>query len=101
MQMPGTFKNILAIRFMRLGDVVLLLPALARLKAAYPNAHLTLLTDDRCAPIGRLCPALDEVIGVDRLKMRDGSTLSALKSMAGLIHHIRTFLPGCPVHGIG
>src|SRR5215831_10682832 len=89
MQRPDTFKNILAIRFMRLGDVVLLLPALARLKASFPQAHVTLLTDDRCASIGHLCPFLDEVIGVDRLKMRDGSTVSAMKSMTALINRIR------------
>ena len=77
--------NILAIRFMRLGDVVLLLPGLTQLKARYPESRLTLLTDARCAPLAEMCPSIDEVIGVDRLEMRDGPTMPALKNMAKLI----------------
>ena len=82
-------KRILAIRFMRLGDIVLLLPALARLKACYPGAHLTLLTDERCAPLAQMCPYIDEVLPVDRLAMRDGSFLSSIKAMANLVADIR------------
>ena len=74
---------------MRLGDVVLLLPALTQLKACYPQARLTLLTDARCAPLAEMCPSIDEVIGVARLEMRDGPTIPALKNMAGLIADVR------------
>jgi ADP-heptose:LPS heptosyltransferase len=84
-----TPKNILAIRFMRFGDVALLLPALAYLKHCYPESRLTLLTDERCAPLAELCPAIDEVMGVDRLAMRDGPRLLALKSMAHLVSDVR------------
>src|SRR5215467_488727 len=82
-------KKILAIRFMRLGDVILLLPALARLKARYPNAHLTLLTDERCAPLAEMCPYIDEVMPVNRLAMRDGPLLPSIKAIANLIGDIR------------
>src|SRR5262245_42167616 len=82
-------RNILAIRFMRLGDVVLMLPALMSLKARYPQSRLTLLTDERCAPMAEMCPWIDEVIGVNRLAMRDGSVLPALKAIAGLVRDIR------------
>ena len=81
--------NILAIRFARLGDVVLLLPALASLKSAYPDARLTFLTGHRCAPIAELCPAIDEVLAVDRVAMRDGSTLEALREMTRLARDVR------------
>lgn len=74
---------------MRLGDVVLLLPALGRLKAAYPAARLTLLTDERCAPLAGMCPYVDEVITVDRLTMRDGPILGTLSAMARLVADIR------------
>ena len=43
--------KILAIRLARFGDLVLLLPALALLKARLPSSHLTLLTDTRWAPL--------------------------------------------------
>ena len=60
-------SNILAIRFARIGDVVLLLPALVRLKSSFEGARLTLATGSRSAPIAELCPRIDEVISVDRL----------------------------------
>ena len=74
---------------MRLGDVTLLLPALTHLKACYPRARLTLLTDARCAPLAAMCPSIDEVIGVDRLEMRDGPIVPALKNMATLIADVQ------------
>lgn len=74
---------------MRLGDVVLLLPALARLKACYPGARLTLLTDERCAPLAMLSPSIDEVIPVNRLGMRDGPVLGAFRDMIHLVKDIR------------
>jgi ADP-heptose:LPS heptosyltransferase len=84
-----TPRNILAIRFMRLGDVALLLPALSQLKAWYPQSRLTLLTDARCAPLAEMCPSIDEVIGVDRLDMRDGPIVPALRNMAKLITDVQ------------
>lgn len=82
-------KKILAIRFMRLGDIVLLLPALARLKACYPGAHLTFLTDERCASLAEMCPYIDEVLPVNRLAMRDGSFLSSIKTIGNLVADVR------------
>jgi ADP-heptose:LPS heptosyltransferase len=81
--------KILAIRFARLGDVILLLPALASLKAKFPNSELTLLTGHRCAPIAELCPHIDDVLSVDRLAMRDGPAWGALSQMRTLIRDVR------------
>ena len=78
--------KILAIRFARLGDVILLLPALASLKDRFPDSELTLMTGHRCAPLAELCPAIDRVIAVDRVAMRDGPVLRALLEMATLVH---------------
>lgn len=74
---------------MRLGDVTLLLPALANLKACYPESRLTLLTDERCAPLAEMCPSIDEVMSVNRLGMRDGPRIPALSDMAKLIADVR------------
>jgi ADP-heptose:LPS heptosyltransferase len=74
---------------MRLGDVTLLLPALAHLKTCYPKSRITLLTDERCAPLAKMCPSIDEVMSVDRLEMRDGPLFPALKDMGKLIADIR------------
>ena len=81
--------KILAIRLARLGDVVLLLPALSSLKEAFPGAHLTFLTGHRCAPVAELCPAIDEVIAVNRVAMRDGPIWSAVVNMAAVVRDIQ------------
>jgi ADP-heptose:LPS heptosyltransferase len=81
--------KILAIRFARLGDVILLLPALQSLKDKFPSAELTLLTGHRCAPVAELCPAVDHVIAVDRLAMRDGPVRRAIAEMTSLAVNLR------------
>jgi len=81
--------KILAIRLARFGDIVLLLPALNSLKSACADCHITFLTDHRLAPLGKMCPAIDDVIAVDRISMRDGSRLQSLKSMYWVIRNIR------------
>jgi ADP-heptose:LPS heptosyltransferase len=81
--------KILAVRFARLGDVILLLPALASLKAKFPDSELTLLTGHRCAPIADLCPYIDHVVSVDRVAMRDGPAWGALTQMTSLIRDVR------------
>ncbi len=45
-----------------LGDAVLSTPALLRLRAARPTAHITLLTREKLADLWRAHPALDEVM---------------------------------------
>jgi ADP-heptose:LPS heptosyltransferase len=81
--------NILAIRLARFGDVVLLLPALTALKSNAPESHLTFLTDHRLSSLAEMCPAIDDIIAVDRIAMRDGSRLASLKSMRNVIRDVR------------
>ena len=85
----SNIKRILAIRFARLGDIALLLPALARLRAAFPSSQLALLTESRYAPLARLSPQLDDVLAVNRLAMRDGSRIRALVSIKQLLQDVR------------
>jgi len=81
--------KILAIRLARLGDVILLFPALGLLKTAFPDAQLTFLTGHRCAALAELCPHIDEVIAVNRVRMRDGSVVKAVREMIALVRDIR------------
>jgi len=81
--------KILAIRFARLGDVILLLPALESLKDKFPGSQLTLMTGHRCAAIAEMCPAIDHVMPVDRVAMRDGSMWKALQDMTTLVRNVR------------
>jgi ADP-heptose:LPS heptosyltransferase len=81
--------KVLAVRLARFGDIVLLLPALGLLKDAFPGCRLTFLTDERWKPLAEMCPAIDEVLGVDRIGMRDGPALAALARMVRLAGEIR------------
>ena len=81
--------NILAIRLARFGDIVLLLPALTVLKSNVPDSRLTFLTDHRLSSLAEMCPAIDDIIAVDRIAMRDGSRLASLKSMRDVIKDVR------------
>jgi ADP-heptose:LPS heptosyltransferase len=81
--------KILAIRFARLGDIILLLPALSQLKQSFPGSHLTFLTGHRCAPVAELCPAIDEVISLDRIALRDGPMLGSIFEMRRLVRDIK------------
>ncbi len=93
--------KILAIRLARFGDIVLLLPALSLLKAGMANASLTLITDQRWVPLAGMCPAVDEVIGMDRLAMRDGTFLDAARGIrqAGRDVRSRRFDIAIDFHG--
>jgi heptosyltransferase I len=81
--------KVLAIRLGRFGDLVLLLPSLALLKARLPECHLSLLTDTRWTSLAAMCPAIDEIIAVDRLKMRDGPPWRAAAGIVRLMSGLR------------
>ena len=95
--------KILVIRLARFGDVVLLLPALTQLKASLPDAHLSLLTGHRCSPLAEMCPAIDEVLSVDRISMRDGPVWRAVTRIGGLVFDVRrrNFDLVMDCHGLG
>ena len=77
-------SRILVIRYGRLGDLVLLIPALRALRQRFPAAHISALVDRRYAAVPEMCSAVDRVIASDRIGMRDSpwwsGALSALRS---------------------
>jgi heptosyltransferase-2 len=81
--------RILCIRLARLGDVILLVPALKALRHRFPGARLVVISGHRCAPILSLCQEVDEVIAIDRLNWRDGNKLKAVWEIALLIRKLR------------
>jgi len=83
------FKKILLIRFARLGDVILLVPSIRALRSRYPKARIDVLVDHRYACILEMCSAVDRVIPVNRLEMRDGGRFRALASMFRLAQELR------------
>ena len=85
----ASISRILAIRLAGIGDVVLALPALRRLKADFAGSELTLLTDSRCVPLARLSPDLDRVIDIDRKKLKNDSWPGAGWDILGLVRTLR------------
>ena len=81
-------SRILVIRYGRLGDLVLLIPALRSLRRRFPAAHISALVDQRYAPVVEMCSAVDRVIASDRIGMRDSpwwsGAISALRSAHAL-----------------
>jgi lipopolysaccharide heptosyltransferase II len=66
----GEIRRILVIRLDLLGDVVLSLPAVLSLRAAYPDAEITMLVRPAAREIAERCPAVDrvKVFDVDGLR---------------------------------
>jgi len=82
-------SSILAIRLSGIGDVVLLLPALAGLKASFDGASVTLITGSQCAPVAQLCPYIDRVIPVDRRALSQEPKLRAAGEIYRLVREVR------------
>lgn len=64
--MTFTYKNILVINTMHIGDLMLVTPALRTLRANYPKAHIALLTDKPLADLVRYNENIDECILIDK-----------------------------------
>lgn len=55
-------KRVLVVRLDRLGDVVLSTPVFEVIKKKYPNSHLSVLVQQRVAPLLKDHPFIDEVL---------------------------------------
>ena len=82
-------SNILAIRLSGIGDVILMMPALAELKRAFPGSQLTLITGSQCLSIAELCPYIDTVVPVDRKALKSKPKLEAMREIYSLIRNVR------------
>jgi len=58
---PGGETRILVIKLSALGDVILALSAIARIREAHPTAHITWLTTAPYAELAARCPYVDAV----------------------------------------
>ncbi len=82
--------KILAIRYSGLGDVVMLLQTLKKLKNKYKDCHITLLTDKSNSSIMEIsCGVIDEVIPFDRTVFKKKQYIKALIESLKLLTKIR------------
>ena len=78
--------RILAIRYSGLGDVVMLLQTLEKLKNKYENCHITLLTDKSNISLKDIsCGVIDEIISFDR------SVFTKRKYFLSLVEIVKLF----------
>ena len=82
--------RILAIRYSGLGDVVMLLQTLEKLKNKYENCHITLLTDKSNITLKDIsCGVIDEVISFDRSVFKKRKYFLSLVEIVKLFPKIR------------
>lgn len=74
----GGFREIAVLRLSSLGDVILTLPAVRTLAAAYPRARITYWTKEEYADVPRLEPAIAHV----RVLEKDARRIEDLVSMS-------------------
>ena len=82
--------RILAIRYSGLGDVVMLLQTLEKLKNKYENCHITLLTDKSNISLKDIsCGMIDEIISFDRSVFKKRKYFLSLVEIVKLFPKIR------------
>ena len=64
--MADTYKNILVINLMHIGDLMLVTPVLRTLRSFYPKARLTLLADKKLRDLVEYNPHIDECMLIDK-----------------------------------
>jgi ADP-heptose:LPS heptosyltransferase len=82
-------KRILVLNMGQLGDLVMSLPAVAAIRARFPRAQLTVMTGIAAGQAMELAGLADRVIAVDRVALRDGSTMKSLRRIAQLVRETR------------
>ena len=82
----GNSMEILAIRFSGMGDIVMLLPTLQKLKQKYANSHITLLCDSTNSDIAYNSGGLiDSVVTINRKVFKEKRFFSILKEIRNVI----------------
>lgn len=82
-------RNVLVIHFGQMGDVVLALPALRRIRERFAHARITVACGRSTAAIVELSGYADEILSVDRVSLRDGNKLVSALRVAGLMRDVR------------
>ncbi|HEX3725137.1 MAG TPA: glycosyltransferase family 9 protein [Pirellulales bacterium] len=87
-----SFKRILLVRNDRIGDLVLTLPALEAVRAAWPQAHVAVLASAYAGSLLSGCRCIDELLVDDRSEgaRKLGRRLAAMQFDAALVFNTNT-----------
>jgi heptosyltransferase-2 len=83
---PDAVRAILVIRLDGMGDCVLTLPLLQRLRLCFPSAVLTVVTRCSTEAVFRACPAVDEVLTFEPLAAASRAKLLSTLWSAGTLY---------------
>ena len=87
--MNAEAQNILVIHFGQMGDVVLALPALRRIRERFRTGRITIACGRSTAQVVELSGYADEVLPVDRVSLRDGNKAVSAFRLARLMRDVR------------
>jgi ADP-heptose:LPS heptosyltransferase len=90
-------ENILIIRLKSIGDVILTLPAVHAIRESFPSAKITFLTSQENSSLLQGFSEVDDVIVLDRAKMRGGNPF---KIVSGFLHLLRQLRGGKFSHAV-
>ncbi len=75
---PSGIKKILIVKLDHIGDVILGLPAIARLRKKFPSARITVLSGPWAREILLMTPGIDEVVSIEFFNERSEKGLNDL-----------------------
>src|SRR5260221_13567337 len=81
--------NILLIRLRSMGDILLTLPAVHRVRENFPNAQITFLVSERFAALLEGFRDVDTVIAIDRARFNRTEPLAIIAETLSLLRQVR------------
>lgn len=81
--------KIFVIDFGQLGDVVLSLPALRAIRRRFPSAHISVLCGLPPSDLVRMSGSANDVIALDRVKLKYGNKLRSIYTIVKLAREVR------------
>ena len=85
----GAHENILLIRLKSIGDILFTLPAVHRVREAFPGARISFLTSREFAPLLEGFRDVDSVIALDRARLRGGNPVGIVQEVLSLLRRVR------------
>ena len=101
--MQPKVPKILIVRLRSIGDVLFTLPAVNCVRQNFPEAHISFLAHQSCAPLLKGFEAVNEVIGLDREVYRGKNPAAMVRATWKLLVHLRLerFTHAIDLHGFG
>jgi len=82
-------EHILVIRLKAIGDVLFTLPAVHALRESFPDAKISFLVSRENAPLLQGFRDLDDIITLDRARLKRGNPFAAIAEILSLIRRLR------------